>query len=77
MKTEISIPDDVFEEAERLAARAKSRSQLYTEAMRDYLARQGPDSATARLDEVVAELPGSGDRLVTATVRRRLEQVEW
>jgi predicted transcriptional regulator len=78
MKTAISIPDDVFEEAERLAARTdKSRSQLYTEAMREYLARHDPDAVTERLDEVVDELAPAEDRFVAETTRSVLLRVEW
>ncbi len=40
MKTAISIPDDVFKVAERLARRTKkSRSQLFSDAVREYVAR--------------------------------------
>jgi len=41
MKTAISLPDDVFEEAERLASRLKvSRSELYAQALQDFVRRQ-------------------------------------
>jgi hypothetical protein len=70
MKTTISVPDEVFEKAERLAARTdKSRSQLYTEAMREYLARQDPGSVTERLNELVDELSTAEDPLVGETSR--------
>jgi hypothetical protein len=37
MKTAISVPDDMFEEADRLAKRlGKSRSQLYTAAQTEW-----------------------------------------
>ena len=40
MKTAISIPDDVFQGAERLARRTKkSRSQLFSDAVREYISR--------------------------------------
>jgi len=78
MKTAISVPDDVFEESERLAARTdKSRSQLYTEAMREYLARHDPDSVTERLNELVADLSPAEDRFVAETSRSVLARVEW
>ena len=78
MKTAISVPDDVFEEAERLAARLeKSRSQLYTEAVREYLGRHDPDSITERLDAVVENLSPEERRFVAAASRRVLESVEW
>jgi metal-responsive CopG/Arc/MetJ family transcriptional regulator len=78
MKTAISVPDEVFEEAERLSARlAKSRSQLFTDAMREYLARHDPVSVTERLNEVVDDLSPTEDRFVTATARSVLERVAW
>jgi hypothetical protein len=44
MKTAVSIPDDVFEEAERLAAELRtSRSRLYSRALRELVARPAPD----------------------------------
>jgi hypothetical protein len=70
MRTTISVPDDVFEKAERLAERTdKSRSQLYTEAMREHLARHDPGSVTERLNEVVDELSPGEDPLVDGTSR--------
>jgi metal-responsive CopG/Arc/MetJ family transcriptional regulator len=36
MKTAVSIPDDLFEQAEELARRSKkSRSQLFADALRE------------------------------------------
>jgi negative regulator of sigma E activity len=53
MKTAISIPDPVFEAAEDLAKRlGKSRSQLYAEALRQYLERHRDQDITRRLNEV-------------------------
>ena len=44
MKTAISIPDDVFNEAEALARRTKkSRSEVYARAVREYVARHSAD----------------------------------
>lgn len=77
MKTAISVPDDVFEESERLAARTgKSRSQLYTEAMREYLVRNDPDSVTEKINEVVDSLSPTEDRFVAETTRHVLARVE-
>ncbi len=56
MKTAVSIPDDVFERADRLAAeRRVTRGQLYAEALRRYLVSaesQSNDDITARLNAV-------------------------
>jgi antitoxin MazE6 len=78
MKTAISVPDQVFQEAERLAERlAKSRSQLYTEALVEYLTRHDPDTVTQRLDEVLGSLAEPEDRFVRETSRSILKRVEW
>jgi hypothetical protein len=55
MKTAVSIPDDVFEVAERLAARlGLNRSELYTRALECLLAGEDGDDVTARLDRLYA-----------------------
>jgi predicted transcriptional regulator len=78
MKTAISIPDDVFRAAERYARRArKSRSQLYAEALAEYLSRHGPDEVTEAMNGVVAELAEPTDPFVAAAAHRILERAEW
>jgi metal-responsive CopG/Arc/MetJ family transcriptional regulator len=79
MKTAVSVPDDVFEHAERLARRSrKSRSQLFTEALREYVARHAPDEVTEAMDRVVAEIGDvSTDRFVSTAGRHVLERNEW
>jgi metal-responsive CopG/Arc/MetJ family transcriptional regulator len=58
MKTAISIPDPVFEAAERLAQRlGKSRSELYTTAIRDYLKEHRDEDVTERLNEIYGTAP--------------------
>jgi metal-responsive CopG/Arc/MetJ family transcriptional regulator len=55
MKTAISIPDKVFDSAEKLANRlGKTRSQLYTQAISSYIAKHKTDDVTRKLDEVYA-----------------------
>ena len=78
MKTAISIPDDVFEGAERFARRTKkSRSQLFSDAVREYLARHAPDEVTDAMDRVCAELETTRDEFVSAAGRRILKASEW
>lgn len=78
MKTAVSIPDDVFLAAERHARRArKSRSQLYSEAISEYLARHAPDEVTEAMNRVIDELEGEVDSFTKAAARRVLEQSEW
>ena len=78
MKTAISIPDEVFCEADALARELKqSRSQLYTRAVREYVARHSVDSVTAALDALVAEDPDLDSAFATSVGRSVLEHSEW
>ena len=78
MKTAISIPDDVFEGAERLARRTKkSRSQLFSDAVKEYVARHSPEDVTDAMDRVCAELGNPSDEFVAVASHRVLERSEW
>lgn len=79
MKTAVSIPDEVFEEAERLARRMKkSRSALYSRAIAEYVARHAPHHVTEAMDRVCADVGGQQvDEFVSAASRRVLERSEW
>ena len=77
MKTAVSIPDDVFEKAERLARRAKrSRSEVFTAALREYVARHSPEEVTEALNRAFqhSEKP---DKFLAEAGRRILEKIEW
>jgi metal-responsive CopG/Arc/MetJ family transcriptional regulator len=77
MKTAISIPDDIYADAERLArSRGQSRSHLYAEAVKEYLARHDPDTITATLNRVCELVADPNDPLVSTAGRRLLERVE-
>ena len=78
MKTAVSIPDDVFKRAERLARRTKkSRSQLFSDALQEYVARHAPDDVTEAMDRVCLEVGQQEDPFVSAAARRTLERSEW
>jgi len=78
MKTAISIPDDVFEEAEQMAQREKcSRSELYSRAIADYLRRHAPDRVTDEMNRTLRELEGETDDFAPAAARRILGRSEW
>jgi metal-responsive CopG/Arc/MetJ family transcriptional regulator len=79
MKTAVSLPDRVYQEAERHARRTrKSRSQLYAEALSEYLARHAPDEVTEAMNLVVDQLGDAGpDQFVARAGRRVLASVEW
>ena len=78
MKTAISIPDNVFDEAERLARRMrKSRSQLYKHALTEYVARHTPDQVTEAMDRVCAKLGQPTDSFVSTASRCIFERSAW
>ncbi|MBE9140212.1 hypothetical protein IQ254_23935 [Nodosilinea sp. LEGE 07088] len=55
MKTAISLPDPVFEQAEALARQlGVSRSELYTKALQAYLKRYNRDQILLKLNQVYA-----------------------
>ncbi|MEX2626040.1 MAG: hypothetical protein WD225_04105 [Ilumatobacteraceae bacterium] len=78
MKVAVSIPDELFERAERLAAaRGLSRSRLYADGLRSLLEDQQrtDDRIVAELDRVYAGIDSELDPAVaaaqTAAVRER------
>jgi metal-responsive CopG/Arc/MetJ family transcriptional regulator len=78
MKTAVSIPNELFDMAERLARRTrKSRSRLFSDALREYVARRSPDKITEAMDQALAEIGESKDPFVAAASRRQLEESEW
>ena len=77
-KTAVSVPNEVFERAEKLARRLRvSRSELYSRALREYLARHAPDEVTAALDVLCEELDTGAEEFVRGASRRVLESSDW
>ncbi|HEV2417927.1 MAG TPA: ribbon-helix-helix protein, CopG family [Terriglobia bacterium] len=78
MKTAVSIPDEVYEGAERLARRTKkSRSRLFSDALKEYLARHAPNEVTEAMNRVCVAVGEEKDPFVAAAARRTLERSEW
>ena len=80
IETAVSIPDDVFEQAEQLARRTKkSRSQLVSDALREYVSRHAPEEVTETIDRVVADIgrEPATEEFVAAAARRVLDATEW
>jgi metal-responsive CopG/Arc/MetJ family transcriptional regulator len=62
---------------ERLARRERrSRSEVFSAALREYVARHAPDEVTAELDRVCADAEPP-DSFTADAGRRVLERVEW
>ena len=78
MKTAVSIPDDLFRKADELAGRmGKSRSEVYRDALADYVARREPGAVTRALDEIAGELAAEDRTFTAEAARRALERSEW
>lgn len=80
MKTAVSVPDDLFERADRLARRSgRSRSDVYSVALREYVARHDLEEVTQAIDETLANLgDGAGtDPFVNEAGKRLLADSEW
>lgn len=77
MKTAISLPDSLFERAERLAeSLGKSRSELYRDALAEYMSRREKVIVTDEYNRLADELPET-DRWAGEAGRRALERNEW
>ena len=78
MKTAVSIPDDIFERAERLASQEqRSRSEVYATALDEYLARHVRDEVTDTMNHVCDEVGENEDGFLAAAGRRVLDRVDW
>ena len=81
MKVSVSLPDRVFEAAERTARRLKvSRSRLYARALEAYVGLDGGKDITERLNAVYERMgpsPLRTDPLVEAMSLEVLRRESW
>ena len=78
MKTAVSIPDDIFERAERLARRnRRTRSEVYAAALDEYVARHAPDEVTDTMNRVCEKTGDGIDAFLATAGRHVLDRVEW
>ncbi|MDN5923468.1 MAG: hypothetical protein L0H70_00545 [Xanthomonadales bacterium] len=55
MKVAVSVPDPIFDAAERLAKqRAVPRSRVFTEALQEYVSKHASEAITEQLNAVYA-----------------------
>jgi hypothetical protein len=79
VKTAISIPDNLFEAADKLARRLGiSRSELYQRAVARFLEQQGSDVVREALDTVYGK-PGNRelDPLIKAAGEHIITDENW
>lgn len=78
MKVAISVPDPVFNAAERLARNLKkSRSALYSEALEQYVGSHGANAVRERLDAVYAAQPSRLDEVLQKIQLSSLKDEAW
>jgi metal-responsive CopG/Arc/MetJ family transcriptional regulator len=78
MKTAISVPDELFEEADGLAEKlGMSRSELYATAVAEYLAKHRDADVTAQLNAMCDEMDTSLDPWMREAAARTLRRSEW
>ncbi|SPF50258.1 conserved hypothetical protein [Candidatus Sulfopaludibacter sp. SbA4] len=78
MKTAVSVPDELFRQAEAAARRLRvSRSQLYATAISEFLDRQQSDTITDRLNQVYSRRPAKVDPALNRAQFRSLDKDSW
>ena len=78
MKTAISIPDSIFQAAERAAHQLKmSRSELYARAISAFLERHHFEGITAKLDKVYAKVESDTESEWLRAQAEALKQEQW
>ena len=78
MKVAVSIPDDIFVDAEKLTeALGTSRSDLYARALAAFVDEHVPDKVTQALNDVVDAVGTEPDGFAQAAAGRALERTEW
>ena len=70
MKTAVSIPDEVFERVDQLARKARcSRSEVFSAALKEYVARHAPDEVTEAMNRVCDEVADNPEPFGDGRVR--------
>jgi predicted transcriptional regulator len=79
MKTAISVPDDIFDQADRAAKRlGLSRSELFTRAVQAFLATRAEENITKSYDAAFGDAGEADvDQWRREATRRALLDVEW
>jgi metal-responsive CopG/Arc/MetJ family transcriptional regulator len=78
MKTAISLPDSIFEEAESLAKQlGVSRSELYTNALKAYLKTYNRDLILSKLNQIYSEESSKLDPVLERIQFMSLLSEDW
>ena len=78
MKTAISIPNDIFDAAEKTAKRlGVSRSELYSNAVKDYIDSHIAEHITDTLNEIYAKESSSLDPNISKMMVSSIDKEDW
>lgn len=78
MKTSISLRDDLFQAAERLAASlGMTRSEFYAKALAEYVRLHDDNNVTNELNAVYADVDSSVDDVLGTLQLRSLPREDW
>lgn len=78
MKTAVSIPDDLFADVERLVGRyGVSRSQLYSRALAEFVARHDLETVCDEINRVVDSIEGDQVPFTRKAAGKILRNTEW
>jgi hypothetical protein len=78
VKTAVSVPDDLFLQAEAAARRLRmSRSQLFATAISEFLERQQKNAITERLNEVYSRRPAKVNSALHRAQLKSVDKDSW
>ena len=78
MKTAISVPDEVFEAADRTARKlGVSRSELYSTAVYEYIERHRVEDVTSRLNDLYASESSELDESLGKMQGQSMKKEDW
>jgi metal-responsive CopG/Arc/MetJ family transcriptional regulator len=78
MKVAISLPDPIFSAAEQLAQKLHvSRSQLYAQAIEEYLDKRHDPVVTERLNAVYSAVPSEIDSALVSAQLGAIGHEAW
>ena len=78
MKVAVSIPDDVFADAEQIVRQMQtSRSDVYARALAAFVGLHDPDTVTSALNAVVDNVDEVDDVFIKTSANQLLKHSEW
>jgi metal-responsive CopG/Arc/MetJ family transcriptional regulator len=78
MKTAVSVPDDLFRQADSAARRlGVSRSELYSKAIQEFIKKQSGSAITERLNEVYSRQTAKVDPALHRAQVQSLKKEVW